>query len=53
MDMDSDEEEEVKAQVAVSQKVDKKKKNYSIDDIMELDSKLTIGKKKKQSAPVV
>jgi hypothetical protein len=53
MQDDSDEsEEEQEVQVAKSAKLDKKK-NYSIDDIMELDSKLTIGKKKKASAPVV
>ncbi|CDW87144.1 UNKNOWN [Stylonychia lemnae] len=45
--MESDSEEEV--QVAQS----KAKKNYTIDDIMQLDSKLSIGKKKKQAAPAL
>ena len=45
---DESSEEEVAAVVATS----KSKKDYSIDDIMQLESKLSIGKKKK-SAPVV
>lgn len=54
-DMEDEESEEEKVQVATSKaaKKDKKSNAYTIDDIMELDSKLTIGKKKKQSAPVV
>lgn len=55
-DMEDEESEEEKMQVATSKqatKNDKKAGAYTIDDIMELDSKLTIGKKKKQSAPVV
>jgi hypothetical protein len=43
--MESDDsEEEVQASAS------KAKKNYTIDDIMQLDSKLNIGKKKKQVA---
>lgn len=45
MQDDSDEEEE-QQQVATS-KAAGKKKNYTIDDIMQLDTKLSIGNKKK------
>lgn len=49
------EESEEEVQVATSKPAVAKggKKAYSIDDIMHLDSQLTIGKKKKQAAVVV
>eukprot|EP00347_Sterkiella_histriomuscorum_P023071 403336062 len=48
-DMEDESSEEEVAPVVVTSKA---KKDYSIDDIMQLESKLSIGKKKKQT-PVV
>jgi hypothetical protein len=50
MDDDQYESEEEDKQIQKSQQ--KKNKNYTIDDIMHLDSQLNIGKKKKEEPTI-